>query len=136
MGKKRVKKREILKKVDRTGNVSDYISDSPKWAQSTLRELRKTIKSAAPKSKETISYHMPYYSQNGRLAYFAAFKNHCSFFWISAKDKKIFAEELRNQKIVGSTLQIPKGEKVPAALIKKIVKSRVKSNKEKEINKK
>jgi uncharacterized protein YdhG (YjbR/CyaY superfamily) len=93
-----------------------------------LKDLRKTIKVAAPKATESISYHMPYYAQNGRLAYFGAYKNHCSFHWISGEDKKTFAKELAPQKVVGSTLQIPEGGKIPTTLIKKIVRSRVKSN--------
>lgn len=108
--------------------VTEYISQAPKWAQSMLRELRKAIKVAAPKAKESISYHMPYYAQNGRLAYFAANKKHIGFHWISGQDKKIFEKELANQKVVGSTLHIPQGEKAPLALIKKIVRARVKSN--------
>jgi len=71
---------------------------------------------------------MTYYSQNGRLAYFAAFRSHCSFFWLSAQDRKTFAKELASQTVVGSTLRIPQGGKVPAALIRKIVRSRVREN--------
>lgn len=109
-------------------NVDDYITGSPDWARETLRELRKAIRTAAPHASESISYRMPYYSQNGRLAYFAAYKDHCSFHWISAEDKRTFAKELAAQKVVGSTLQIPRGKKVPATLIRKIVRSRIKRN--------
>ncbi len=111
-----------------TESVHTYITDAPKWARPILRELRKTIRSAAPKSKESISYHMPYYSQNGRLAYFSVAKNHCSFHWISAEDKKVFSKELSSQDVVGNTLHIPREGKVPVSLIKKIVRSRIKSN--------
>lgn len=109
-------------------NVDEYISSAPGWAKSILRDLRRAIRDAAPQSKESISYRMPYYSQNGRLAYFAVFKNHCSFFWINTRDKKIFAKELESQNVVGSTLHIQKGKKAPIALIKKLVKSRVSNN--------
>ncbi|HJY98644.1 MAG TPA: DUF1801 domain-containing protein [Patescibacteria group bacterium] len=109
-------------------DVASYISDAPLWAQEVLKEIRKAIKNAAPNAQESISYKMPYYSQNGRLAYFAAFKNHCSFFWIGEDDKIAFASELAKQKIVGNTLQIPRGEKVPVTLIKKIVRRRIKIN--------
>ena len=109
-------------------SVDQYISQAAEWSQPTLKELRKVITEAAPEAKESISYHMPYYSQNGRLAYFGAYKNQCSFHWISDEDKKTFAKELSKQNVVGSTLRIPKGEKVPVGLIKKIVKTRVKDN--------
>lgn len=111
--------------------VADYIADAPAWARPVLRELRRVIRKAAPRASESISYHMPYYSQNGRLAYFAAFTNHCSFFWISAEDKKAYAKELASQKVVGSTLRIPKGGNVPSALIEKLVRGRVRQNEKK-----
>ena len=109
-------------------DVDSYIASAPEWAWGTLRELRGAIKAAAPQAKESISYHMPYYSYNGRLAYFAAYTKHCSFYGISAEDKRAFAKELASQKVVGSTLQIPRGGKVPVALIKKIIKARLRSN--------
>ncbi len=112
-------------------DVDSYIKNAPEWAQETLIALRKAIIESAPEAIESISYHMPYYSQNGRLAYFGAYKNHCSFHWISSEDKKIFAQELAKQKVVGSTLQIPRGEKVPSGLIKKIVTLRLKNNERK-----
>ena len=114
-----------------TQTVADYIAKAPKWARGTLRELRRAIRKAAPDARESISYRMPYYSQNGRLAYFAVFKSHSSFFWISAKDRKTFAKELASQEVVGNTLRIPKGGKVPVGLIQRIVRMRVKENKAK-----
>lgn len=108
--------------------VDSYIKSAPAWARPILKEVRRAIRDAAPEATESISYKMPYYSQSGRLAYFGAYKNHCSFFWISSADKKNFSKELAKQKVVGHTLQIPRGQKVPVAFIKKVVRSRVKSN--------
>lgn len=122
----------MSKKIE---TVGEYIAAAPKWAQPTLRELRKAIKAAAPKAKESISYHMPYYSQNGRLAYFGVHTKHCSFYWVSAKDKKDFAKELAKATVVASTIRIPQGEKVPVVVIKKMVKARVKDNEKKQSSK-
>lgn len=109
-------------------NVAGYIASAPAWARGTLRQIRRVIRSAAPKAKESIGYRMPYYSQDGRLGYFAAYANHCSFHWVSGNDKKVFAKELAKAKVVGSTIQIPKGGKVPSALIKMIIKARLRQN--------
>lgn len=116
---------------DKSGSVNEYIANAPSWARPTLRQMRAAIRAAAPEAKESISYGMPYYSQNGRLAYFGAFKNHCSFYWLKAEDKKQFASELSRCTVKGSTVQIVQGVKVPTALIKKIVKARVKANRAK-----
>lgn len=60
--------------------IDEYIESFPKEIQATLRELRQAIREAAPQAKETISYQMPAFKQNGILVYFAAFKNHIGFF--------------------------------------------------------
>ena len=112
-------------------SVGGYIAAAPGWARGTLQELRRAIKAAAPDAKESISYKMPYYSQNGRLGYFGVYKTHCSFHWISGDDKRRFGKELKKQTVVGSTLRIPRGGKVPVGLIKRIIKSRVRRNESK-----
>lgn len=111
-----------------TGTVDEYIGMAPEWSRKNLKELRKAIKSVAPKAKESISYNMPYYNQNGRLAYFASYTNHCSFHWVNADDKKMFAKDLVSQNVAGSTIHFLKGDKVPILLIKKIVKNRLRNN--------
>jgi uncharacterized protein YdhG (YjbR/CyaY superfamily) len=45
-----------------------------------MQQLRKTIKAAAPKAEEVISYQMPGYKYFGMLVYFAAYKNHIGFY--------------------------------------------------------
>lgn len=109
-------------------NVAEYIKHAPMWARPTLRELRRVIRSVAPNAKESISYGMPYYSQNGRVAYFGVYTNHCSFHWISGEDKKVFKKELESQHVKGSTLHIPRGKKVPVRVIQKLVKEHIRRN--------
>lgn len=52
-------------------SVDAYIKAAPSKARAKLVQLRKTIKAAAPKALERISYRMPYYGYKGRLAYCA-----------------------------------------------------------------
>jgi len=120
-----------MKKVTRTKvakTVDEYILRAPEWARGTLRAMRSAIRSAAPKAEEKISYQIPYYGQDGRLAYFSAYTNHSSFHWISTSDKRSFAKELAKETVVGQTLRIPKGKKPPVGLIKKIIRARVLAN--------
>lgn len=49
-------------------------------ARSMLKRIRTAVKAAAPMAEERISYRMPYYHYRGRVAYFAAFKDHVSLF--------------------------------------------------------
>jgi uncharacterized protein YdhG (YjbR/CyaY superfamily) len=116
-----------MKKVK---TVEEYIAAAPKEARAKLKELRKLIRDAAPKAEEKISYGMPYYGYHGRLAYFGCFKDHVSLFAmppISDEFKKILKTHVTGK----STIQFSLNEKLPAALIKKIIKARVKRNEKK-----
>lgn len=108
-------------------NVASYIAEFPPKTQKMLKQLRSIIRAAAPLAQESISYGMPYYSYYGRLAYFAAFKNHCGFYMIP-KTLKGFSDQIKKYKTSKSTLQFPIGKPIPIALVKAIVKARVKEN--------
>ena len=60
--------------------VDEYIVAFPKNVQTTLEEIRRAIRDAAPEAQETISYQMPAFKQNGILVWFAAHKNHIGFY--------------------------------------------------------
>jgi|HubBroStandDraft_6_1064221.scaffolds.fasta_scaffold318579_2 uncharacterized protein YdhG (YjbR/CyaY superfamily) len=110
-------------------DVDEYIASAPKEARSKLKEMRKIIKEVAPKAEETISYGMPYYGYHGRLAYFAWFKDHVSLFAMppipDAYKKKL--------NVTGkSTIQFSFDQKLPNALIRKLVKARAKKNETKD----
>ena len=110
--------------------VDEYIKSAPKESQAKLREIRKIIRSAAPKAEEKISYGMPYYGYYGRLAYFRLGKNHLGLYIpppVIAEHKK----ELREYSTTISTVRLPLDEKLPAALIKKLVKAKMKLNEKK-----
>lgn len=111
-----------------TKTVDAYIGGFPPRTQKMLKQLRDIIQATAPQAKESISYGMPYYSYNGRLAYFAAFKNHVGFYMIPSTLKG-FAKEIKHYKTSKSTLRFPIGEAIPVTLIQAIVKARVKENK-------
>lgn len=61
-------------------NIDEYIATFPKEIQKLLEQVRDTIKKAAPKTEETISYAIPSFTLNGNLVHFAAFKNHIGFY--------------------------------------------------------
>ena len=107
--------------------VDDYLATLPEDARATLEKLRKTIKAAAPKATEGISYQMPMFKHHGMLVGFAAFKDHCSFF-PGAKPVATFKDELKDYKTSKGTIRFPIGKPLPAALVKKIVKARIEEN--------
>ena len=107
--------------------VDDYLATLPADARATLEKLRKTIRAAAPKATEGISYQMPMFKHHGMLVGFAAFKDHCSFF-PGAKPVATFKDELKDYKTSKGTIRFPIGKPLPAALVKKIVKARIEEN--------
>jgi len=60
--------------------IDEYIAAQSPNVRHTLKKLRQKIKKAIPETEEVISYQMPAFKFHGILVYFAAFKNHISFF--------------------------------------------------------
>jgi len=108
--------------------VDDYLAALPEEARATLEKLRKTIKAAAPKADEVISYQIPTYKYHGPLVAFAAFKNHCSFYVMSSSFLDAHKDELKAYDTAKGTIRFPIGKPLPAALVKKLVKARMEDN--------
>lgn len=108
-------------------SVDEYISSFPKETQKLLKQMRATIKKAAPKAEEKISYAMPGYLYNGMLVYFAGYKNHIGFYATPTGHKK-FEKQLAKYKQGKGSVQFPIDEPLPLKLVEEIVKFRVKEN--------
>ena len=109
-------------------DVDEYLAGVPEEARATLEQLRKTIRAAAPKAVEVISYQMPTFKLDGRmLVSYAAFKNHCSFF-PGAAPIKVHAKDLKAYEISNGTIRFPTNKALPASLVKKLVKARIEEN--------
>jgi uncharacterized protein YdhG (YjbR/CyaY superfamily) len=111
-------------------NSNEYISSFPEDIQIILHQIRETIRKAAPKAEEVISYQIPAFKQKSVLVYFAAFKNHIGFY-PTANPIKVFAKELSTYKTSKGAIQFPLDKKIPLALVSKITKFRVKEDLEK-----
>jgi uncharacterized protein YdhG (YjbR/CyaY superfamily) len=119
-----------MKQTRKPKDVDAYIAAAPKEVQGKLRELRATIKGAAPAADERISYGMPYYGYKGRLAYLAVFKNHIGFY-VPTPVLEEHKRELAAYETTEATLRLPLDKRLPIALIKKLVKARMKKNESK-----
>ncbi len=108
-------------------SVDAYIAAQPEEVQPLLDKIRATIRKAAPKAEECISYGMPGYKYHGMLVYFAAWKKHIGFYAVPSGNEA-FKEELSAYKMSKGAVQFPFDKPMPLALITKIVKFRVKEN--------
>ena len=112
--------------------VEAYLAKVPEPARGTLQSVRSAIRSAVPpEAAECISYGMPAFRYKGALVGYAAFKNHCSFFPMSASLLDEFAEAVERFRTAKGPLQFPHDKPLPAALVRKMVRARVVQNKEK-----
>ncbi|UWZ85014.1 iron chaperone [Occallatibacter riparius] len=129
-----------MKSVKSTANgtaaVEAYLARVPEPARTTLEKVRATIRAAAPKdAEECISYGMPAFRYKGALVGYAAFKEHCSFFPMSASLLDDFADDVKTYRTAKGTLQFARDKPLPAGLVKNMVKARVVQNQAKAIAK-
>ncbi len=107
--------------------IDEYIARCSPEVQPILNQIRATIHAAAPQAVEKISYQMPGFYLKGMLVWFAAFKDHVSFFPTGA-GVAAFKEELSAYKIAKGTIQFPLNQPIPYDLITRIVKYRADEN--------
>lgn len=108
------------------GEIKEYIAAQPKTVQPILRKLHATIKSAAPKAEESISYKIPTFKLNNSvLIYFAAWKTHIGMYPVPLFDDGAM-KALAKYRAAKGTLRFPLDEPLPLPAIKKLVSARVK----------
>lgn len=105
--------------------IDDYIGSFPPPVQTLLREVRATIRRAAPDASETIKYQIPTFVLHENLVHFAAFKNHIGFY-PGASGIAAFASKLKPFKSAKGSVQFPLDKPMPLDLIKRMVEFRVK----------
>ncbi|MDQ3011384.1 MAG: DUF1801 domain-containing protein [Acidobacteriota bacterium] len=108
-------------------NIDEYIAGFPPEIQEILEKIRLTIRKAAPKDEEAISYMMPTFKLHGNLVHFAAFKNHIGLY-PAPSGIEAFKDELSVYELSKGTIRFPLDQPIPYTLIGKIVKFRVQQN--------
>lgn len=115
-------------KVNTPRDVEDYLSRVPPIQRQSLEQLRRTIKSLVPEAVEVISYQIPTFKLNGRmLVSYAAFNEHCSFF-PGAGPVDTHEDELKSFATSKGTVRFTPEKPLSAALVKKLVRTRIKLN--------
>ena len=114
-------------------NVDAYIESTSGNVRTKLAKLRAAIRATAPTAEERISYGMPYYAYKGRLAYFSAFKKHIGLY-IPTPVIEEHKNNLEAYKTAKATVRFPIDQPIPIALVKKLIKARMKKNEEKSKN--
>jgi uncharacterized protein YdhG (YjbR/CyaY superfamily) len=112
--------------MKKSKTVAEYFAALSNPQKERLQELREVIRQTAPQAEEVISYSMPAFKSDGALlVWYAAFKNHIGLY-PKASAIVAFKKELGGYKTSKGAIQFQIGKKIPAALVKKIVKFRLK----------
>jgi uncharacterized protein YdhG (YjbR/CyaY superfamily) len=109
--------------------IDDYLAALPDFQRIALERLRRTIRAAAPKAEECISYQLAAFRLNGRmLVAFGATPNHCAFYLMSSSTVRVFREDLAGYDISTGTVRFPPEKPLPGTLVRKLVKARIAEN--------
>src|SRR6266705_4695732 len=104
--------------------IDEYLAGLPADKRAALEKLRKTIRAAAPKAEECISYQIPAFRQNGVLVGFGATAKHCAFFPFNSTTVAGHKEDMKGYDTSKGTIRFVPEKPLPATLVRKLVKER------------
>jgi uncharacterized protein YdhG (YjbR/CyaY superfamily) len=110
--------------------IDEYLGRLNASQRNALQKLRRTIRAAAPKAEECISYQICAFRQNGMLVGFGATEKHCAFYLMSSSTLSGFQEELQKYDTSKGTIRFQPDRPLPATLIRKLVKARLAENRD------
>jgi uncharacterized protein YdhG (YjbR/CyaY superfamily) len=120
--------RDMRQRPENAGSVDEYLAQVPEPERKALMKLRAQIRQAAPNATEVISYQIPTYRHHGPLVHFAAQPKHLSFTVISLDVISAVRDDLQGLAVSGRTIRFSAAKPIPAALVRRIVKARVREN--------
>jgi len=123
--KREFKKTDQSHYCGKAENIDDYIASHSEEVREILQEVRDAILSAAPDTKETIKWGMPYFIVDGEnLCGFAAQKKHISFFPGEAAVTE-FEKRLDGYTASKGTVQLPYDKGIDSELIADMIRWRL-----------
>ena len=109
--------------------IDEYLAALSEDKRAALEKLRKTIKAAAPRAQECLSYQLPAFRLDGRmLVAFGATANHCAFYPMSSSTVQAHKEDLKDYDTGKGTIRFQADKPLPDALVRKLVKARIAEN--------
>jgi uncharacterized protein YdhG (YjbR/CyaY superfamily) len=112
----------------KTKTIDEYLAALSDDKRGALETLRQTIRAAAPKAEECISYQLPAFRQDGMLVAFGATANHCAFYLMSSSTVEAHEDDLEGYDTSKGTIRFQADKPLPAALVRKLVKARIAEN--------
>jgi uncharacterized protein YdhG (YjbR/CyaY superfamily) len=114
-----------------TAQIRKYFAAQPPAARRRLREMRSAIREVIPNAEEGFSYRIPGIKIDGRmLVWYAGFTRHTSLYPVSDAVKRANAAGLEGLKTRKGTVQFPLDRPLPVALLKRLVRGRLRELKQ------
>ena len=111
----------------KTKTIDEYLATLSNDKRAALERLRKTIRAAAPRAEECISYQIPAFRLDGKLLVaFGAWANHCAFY--PGTVMEAHKAELKDYETSKGTIRFQVDNPLPATLVRKLVKARIAKN--------
>jgi uncharacterized protein YdhG (YjbR/CyaY superfamily) len=117
-----------MKSRTKPETIDEYLAAVRDDQRAALQKLRKTIRSAAPRAEECISYSLPAFRLNGLLVGFGATTNHCALYPMSASTVAAHKDDLKDFDTSKGTIRFQPDRPLPAALVRKLIKARIAEN--------
>ena len=109
--------------------VEAYLAPLPEAERKALERVRNVALKLAPEATQRVSYGVIVLAQGGDLVALGAATNHLSLYTMSSPLVKTMKDELERWDVAGSTVQFTSELQLPANVIQKIVRARLKANK-------
>ncbi len=106
----------------------EYFDTTPEHGKVHLSELNQLILSVVPDAEPYFSYGIPSYKKHGGLVGMGVFKDHISLFMLNGSFLAHTNLDLSAFDQTKSAIHFPYTKKLPATIIKKIIKARLVEN--------
>lgn len=112
--------------MEKIESVEAYLAGLDEKTHAVIAKLRDAIRSVAPEAEDAVVYGMPGLKLRGKnLVGFMAFKDHYSLFPMGGEAIDAHRKELGDHVTGKGTISFSYEERLPVALVKKIVRTRV-----------
>lgn len=109
-------------------NPDEYLAALPADKRAALEQLRRTIRQAAPRAEECISYSLPAFRQDGPLVGYGATARHCAFYLMSGSTVEAHRDALAGYDTSKGTIRFAADAPLPAELVHRLVQARIEEN--------